>query len=181
MADAVIRRLAAADAMVLQACRLAALQDSPEAFVVTYEEVKDTPIPSVAASLEDPNTHWLGACVDDELVGFMRFVRPVALARRHTAEVHSVYVRAAHRGRQVAQQLLAQLIADARDLGLETLTLWVFADNAAARHLYESFGFRLIGTEPRACRTARGDVDEVHYWLPLVRSDEGNSRPGGSG
>lgn len=170
MPDILIRKLGSGDARILQACRLAALQESPEAFVATYAEVKHTPVLALEAELDDADIHYVGAFVDGRLVGFARCVRPVRKARRHTAEVRSVFVHTAHRGNHVATRLLAQLIADARAEGLETLTLLVLADNVAARRLYESLGFRPIGTEQRAVKRDHGYVDQVQYWLGLADS-----------
>lgn len=167
MLHLVIRRLEVADAPILQDCRLAALLAAPDAFVATHAEVVNTPLAAVMAELSDPDNHYVGAFAG-RLVGFARFVRPARAARRHVAEVRSVFVDAAWRRQHVAHRLLARLIEDARTQGLESLTLAVLADNLAARRLYESLGFELIGTEPRAVRKARADMDLLHYWRALA-------------
>jgi len=162
-----IRTLLKEDAPSLQECRLRGLEESPEAFLVTLGEVADTPMSIVEAELADDGIHYVGAFEGDELVGFMRYVRFQRQARRHVAEVRSVYVQASARGNKVGSRLLRRLVEDARAAGIESLILAVLADNAAARRLYESCGFRLHGIEPRAIRKGGSYTDQALYSLEL--------------
>lgn len=162
-----VRKLDADDAAALQACRLFGLEESPDAYLATYAEVRDTPLSRLAAELTDEDIHYLGAFDGENMIGFMRFLRCNRHARRHVAEVRSVYVRGSARGRKVGSTLLRSLIVDARAAGLESLILSVLEDNVAARRLYETCGFRLYGMEPRAIRKADGDIDQAHYVLLL--------------
>jgi len=43
----------------------------------------------------------------------------------------------------------------------------VLVDNSAAKHLYQSFGFRLYGTEPRAIRKGDTYLGQSLYELDL--------------
>ncbi len=52
--------------------------------------------------------------------------------------------------------------------GIESLTLTVLADNAAARALYESLGFTESGVEPRAVKRDGRYVDMVSYWISVT-------------
>ena len=162
-----IRRLSKADAGILQECRLSGLQESPEAFLASYEDVKDTPLSQVEAELADPDIHYLGAFDDERLVGVMRYVRFSRMSRRHVAEVRSVYVRQSHRRGGIARQLLDRLVEDARAAGIESLILSVLSTNLSARRLYESAGFDVYGEEPRAIRKPGGDVGQLHLWRDL--------------
>jgi len=163
-----IRKLEKSDARLLQSCRLLGLKESPDSFLALYHEVSGTPLPEVESELEDENIRYVGAFAGEEIVGFMRFVRFQRSARRHVAEVRSVYVKKALRGQQVGSRLLDHLIEDARAAGIESLVLAVLADNAAARRLYESRGFRLHGMEPRGVKKERGDIDQALYSLDLT-------------
>jgi L-amino acid N-acyltransferase YncA len=165
-----IRKLAKDDAAALQACRLFGLRESPDAFLVTLDEVSDTPVAQVEADLLDPDMCYVGAFDGGELVGFMRFVRFRRAARRHVAEVRSVYVKQAARGRKTGTKLLRQLQQEAKAAGLESLVLSVLEDNVAARRLYESSGFRLYGTEPRAIRKGDRTLAQSLYELDLSGS-----------
>jgi len=50
--------------------------------------------------------------------------------------------------RGIGSALLAQIIAHAREIGIEIIDLQVRGDNRAAIHLYEKFGFEKIGSHP---------------------------------
>lgn len=162
-----IRQLSADDADILWQARLQALRESPAAFLSTLAEAQNDSAEVMRAQLADHGTRYFGTFVDGMLVSFLRYVRPVRMARRHTAEVHSVHVGAGHRGQGIARQLLLAAFAAARAEGIELLTLTVLADNTAARALYESQGFSVIGTEPRAVKRAGSYADIVSYWISL--------------
>lgn len=162
-----IRQLSADDADILWQARLQALCESPAAFLSTLAEAQNDSAEVMRAQLADPGARYFGAFIDGMLAGFLRYVRPMRMARRHTAEVHSVHVGTEHRGQGVARQLLLAAFAAARAEGIESLTLTVLADNTAARALYESLGFSVIGTEPRAVKRADSYADIVSYWNSL--------------
>ncbi|PJL67201.1 GNAT family N-acetyltransferase [Stenotrophomonas maltophilia] len=143
-----IRQLSADDAEILWQARLQALCESPAAFLSTLAEAQNDSAEVMRAQLADPGTRYFGASIDGMLAGFLRYVRPMRMARRHTAEVHSVHVGAGHRGQGIARQLL-------------------LAAFAAARALYESLGFSVIGTDPRAVKRAGSYADIVSYWISL--------------
>ena len=164
----IIRKLIEDDAEILQACRLFGLEESPEAFLVTLPEVVATPLSAIQAELRDPNIHYVGAFHGTQLVGFIRYVRATRASRRHTAEIRSVYVKKALRGRQVGSRLVGQIVEDGRSAGLESLILSVLSNNEPARRLYRSHGFEPYGTEPRAIRKGKHYVDQEHYWLNLA-------------
>ena len=163
-----LRQLSADDADILWQARLQALRESPAAFLSTLAEAQDDAADVMRAQLADPGTRYFGTFVDGMLAGFLRYVRPVRMARRHTAEVHSVHVGAGHRGQGVARQLLLAAFAAARAEGIESLTLTVLADNAAARALYESLGFTESGVEPRAVKRDGRYVNMVSYWISVT-------------
>jgi L-amino acid N-acyltransferase YncA len=165
--DVLIRKLETGDAAELLRCRLSGLQESPAEFLVTYAEVESTPVSQMKAELLDPDIAYVGAFSGNELVGFMRFVRFQRHARQHVAEVRSVYVRNDMRGQKIAARLLLQLIPVAKAAGIESLVLAVLDDNLPAKRLYESCGFRLYGTEPRAIKKPDGYKDQALYCLAL--------------
>lgn len=162
-----IRKLTAADARALLACRLSGVARSPDAFLASHAEVAATPLSRVESELEDPDIHCLGAFDGHDLLGVVRYVRAARLSRRHVAQVRGVCAEAA-RGRGVGARLLSRLIEDARRCGIESLVLDVLADNAPARGLYEAAGFQPYGLEPRAVRKDGRYVDQVLYRLELA-------------
>ncbi len=94
----VIRQLGADDADILWQARLQALRESPAAFLSTLAEAQNETAGVMRAQLADPGTRYFGAFIDGKLAGFLRYVRPMRMARQHTAEVHSVHVGTGHRG-----------------------------------------------------------------------------------
>lgn len=74
-------------------------------------------------------------------------------------DVQTIAVAESARGRGIGRALLAELLAEAERRGVRELFLEVRADNAAARALYESVGFREIGVRPRYYQPE--DVDAV--------------------
>ncbi|EED39051.1 putative acetyltransferase [Stenotrophomonas sp. SKA14] len=165
--EMLIRPLQHDDADTLWAARLQALRESPAAFLSTLAEAAGDTAQVMRTQLDDPHTRYFGAFDQATLVGFLRYVRPVRLARRHTAEIHSVHVGAGHRGQGIARQLFLAAFAAAHADGIELLTLTVLADNAAARALYAALGFIESGIEPRAVKRDGRYVDMVSYWISV--------------
>lgn len=62
------------------------------------------------------------------------------------ADLDRIAVLPSARRRGLARELLADLIAEAREAGSARMLLEVAADNAAAIGLYESYGFTTIST-----------------------------------
>jgi RimJ/RimL family protein N-acetyltransferase len=72
----------------------------------------------------------------------------------------------AWRAKGVARAMLIELLRQARLLpGVEQINLTVNANQAAARRLYSSLGFKAFGHEPRALKVGDGYVDEDHMVL----------------
>jgi ribosomal protein S18 acetylase RimI-like enzyme len=173
-----VRALTPDDAAALQALRLAALRESPDAFGSTYEEEADTPLATIAERLRDgeaDRSSFILGALDadggDRLVGLAACFRQRARKERHRATVGGMYVAPEVRGRGIGAQLLDAVVvrARARWPELEQLTLTVVPTSAAARALYLSRGFRSFGVAPRALK--EGDhryADLEHLWLPLT-------------
>ena len=165
------RLLTPADAAALRALRLRGLRDNPEAFGSTYAEEVDRSVESVAARLADPDAGFVvGVSLDsvDVLVGMAGCRRETGRKRRHLASVWGMYVVPEARGAGAGAALLKTVMARARTWdGVEQLTLTVVTENAAARRLYVSRGFRSFGLAPRALRDDGRYYDLEYLWLPL--------------
>lgn len=79
---------------------------------------------------------------------------------RFTVE-NSVYVRSDLRGRGVASQLMAALIAEAEKRGMHAMIAGIEAGNLASIRLHERFGFREVARMPEVGR-------KFGRWLDLV-------------
>jgi ribosomal-protein-alanine N-acetyltransferase len=74
-----------------------------------------------------------------------------------------------HRRRGIARRLLAEGLAQARELGAEVSWLEVRPSNLAARALYKSLGFKEVGRRPRYY----DDTQEDALLLTLEWEDKG--------
>ncbi|WP_426106772.1 GNAT family N-acetyltransferase [Massilia sp. TSP1-1-2] len=157
-----IRRLVATDAAPFQALRLAGLHDSPSAFGSTYAAECATPLAAIESKLAAGTL--FGAFEGVELIGIIAVGRDNSPKLRHKAYLRAMVVAPAQRGKGAARQLVDHALAAAAAMDdVRQVTLDVTAGNAPALRLYESFGFREYGREPRAML-----VDGVFYDTVLM-------------
>jgi len=132
----------------LKTFRLEALRTEPAAFSSTYAE-----------TVLRPDAHWRERLASTQSVTWMvrRDGRPIGMIGVHlgsdegdpsVAVVVSMYVSQDHRRRGLGRALLQMLIDHvAADPEIETIRLWVTATQEPARRLYESLGFRTVGSD----------------------------------
>ncbi|MFF5106653.1 GNAT family N-acetyltransferase [Streptomyces sp. NPDC000134] len=109
------------------------------------------------------------AYLGGRLVGlgyWLRYTRPT---HRPHADLEKVAVDAAVHGRGVGRALVAALVADAREAGIEVLTLDARGDNTHALRLYRSLGFREYGRLPDFVAVGERRYDKVFYLLDFRR------------
>ncbi|MFG2111291.1 GNAT family N-acetyltransferase [Streptomyces sp. NPDC048718] len=99
------------------------------------------------------------------LVGLGYWVRYGRPTNRPHADIEKIALAPAVHGRGLGRALTTAVVADAREAGIEVLTLDARADNERALTLYRSLGFTEYGRLPRF--VAVGDVryDKVFYML----------------
>jgi len=78
--------------------------------------------------------------------GRVVFKAELAVVTRHTAQVQGVWVAPEWRGRGLGTAGMAAVVADALDRVAPTVSLYVNDYNTAARRVYETCGFRTVGT-----------------------------------
>lgn len=78
----------------------------------------------------------------------------------HVGEL-GMFVLAPYRGRGLGSGLLRYLMTQAPTIGIEKITLVVFADNHRALHLYRKFGFVEEGCRRQQFKSGGVYVDEV--------------------
>lgn len=115
-------------------------------------EGDDRLVASNACSLAETriNIHAtaLAICVAGEIVGFLMYERLAEEGRPHAYSIFRLMVDARHRGRGIARAAIRHVIDRLmNDPELELISICYVADNAAARNLYRSLGFKEIGLD----------------------------------
>ncbi|AYN40521.1 N-acetyltransferase [Streptomyces dangxiongensis] len=119
----------------------------------------------VVSAVQAGDAALRAAYLDRRLVGlgyWLRYARPT---HRPHADLEKIAVDAAAHGRGVGRALTAALIADAREAGIEVLTLDARGDNTNALHLYRSLGFAEYGRLPDFVAVGEHRYDKVFYML----------------
>ena len=164
-----IKLLTADDAANYRELRLQALRESPTAFGSSHEFEAALALPEFVARLRplgDPANGVFGAFSNPgRLIGMIGFGRENRPKRAHIGSLYSMYVVPEWRGQRVGAALLDHALSHARQLGLRQIVLAVNAENAAARGLYRSRGFRRFGLERDALFIDGRYFDEEHLAL----------------
>ena len=140
------------------------LAREPEEFSVTAEQQRAA-IERVNA---DPDMAWFAAEVDGRVIGQGSVTRVRRMSRyRHRAELAFIVLQE-YWGMGIGGRLMQACIEWAKENGVTQLELETVQSNERARRIYESFGFRITGTIPKALRYADGTyADEYRMVLEL--------------
>lgn len=126
--------------------------------------------PETAASFFAAQS-FCGVAVDDAggRVCGLYILHPNNLGRCGHIANASYAVESSCRGMHIGEQLVRDSITRAHGLGFRLLQFnAVAADNAAARHLYERLGFRLVGMIPGGFRRSPGQYQDICiYYIPV--------------
>ncbi len=163
------------DVAAFQSLRLRGLQETPDAFGATYDEfmheAPSTIIERTRSKTSFPQSFVLGAFdAEGQLVGIVGCYRESRKKSRHKAMVWGMYVAPEVRGQGIGKQLMQALLTHCTTIvGLEQIHLGVVTTNVAARHLYETLGFRTYGIEPHALKDGERYIDEEFMLLSLPK------------
>ncbi|MGP4106490.1 GNAT family N-acetyltransferase [Virgibacillus sp. L01] len=161
-----IRILEPEDAEAYRKLRLEALLNSPEAFISSYEEVKNNSVDVYKVRFQSDNAYNFGAFEGNELIGVATLVRETKVKIGHRTSIYAVYVTPYKRGRGVSKQLLQTAIDHANSLdGVEQVCISVVTKSDSAKSLYYALGFVPFGTHKRAVKLGDTFYDEEHMVL----------------
>lgn len=142
-----IRRLAPADIELFRAVRLAALQDSPDAFCESLDagQQSDWVARTASGSAFTDRGVFIALC-DDEPMGmvFVRCETPPTPAFLGAMWVHPRF-----RRQGVGRALVVQGLEFLRSKGQSAVSLWVTSPHAEVLSFYRSLGFRETGATAR--------------------------------
>jgi putative acetyltransferase len=114
----------------------------------------------------DPNLHAVVATIEGRVVGHAG-LNLITRGRRRDCGDIGMAVHDDFQGRGVGTALMAALMDLADNwYGLRRVELTVYADNPAAVHLYEKFGFAIEGTARQYARR-NGELVDAHYMARL--------------
>jgi len=162
------RQLTPDDAEAYFALRREALTEEPLAFLSSPEDDPASSIEAVRDMLDRGPESVIFGAFDGGLVGSVGIYREPKRKAAHRGHIWGLYVAPAYRRRGAARRLLEAALEHARsELGVAQVNLGVTDIAPAALSLYESFGFRLWGTEPQYLQVGDQSVDAHHLILLL--------------
>lgn len=144
-----------------KALRLEALQNQPDAFASSYEDEKDLALEDFAARLEDGFT--VGAFDEGALIGIVTFFKqnPDMVNLAHKGMLCAFYVQPKYRSQGIGSALMETVLSLLPE-DVTQVYLVLATNNDRAKKFYESFGFKVWGTEPSAVRRGDSFVDDYH-------------------
>lgn len=172
MAEITVRALSEDEWEEFRSIRLAALEESPDAFVATHDE----------ESAYDER-HWrermnrsvrLLAEVDGKAVGVASLGQHSDPERDTVAELYGLWVRPEWRGQGVAANLVREGAEVAAEHGSTHLNYWVGTDNGRAVAFASSFGFR--PTDNRRPMRVVSEADGPEEIAMILALDHAGSR-----
>ena len=173
-----VRRLFSEDAALFREIRLEGLRRDPDAFASTIEEEGEKPLKFFVERLAASAV--FAAFRGAELLGVAGFYIQPGPKHAHKGMLWGMYVRPQARGAGVGAMLVEAVIEHAR-AHVELIELSVISENAAARRLYERFGFEQYGLEKRAAKYRGRYHDDVLMakMLVFLNGEPGATPPSG--
>lgn len=134
-----------------------------------FPQIEPLSGPDEAAAFFSAQTRSAVAVGDDGAVAGLSILHPNNVGRCGHICNASYAVASAARGRGAGRALVTDCIEQAKQLGFGVLQFnAVVATNKPARHLYESLGFKQLGTIPSGFRMPDGTYEDIcPYYLSL--------------
>lgn len=162
-----IRELTKSDAAEFRALRLRALKEYPTVFSSSYEVEREWSLDRFAERLNADSTDgfMLGCFVEGDLVGSLGFFRFEGPKLEHIGRIVAVHVAAEHQSLGYGRAMVSAALDRARRMpSFSVIQLTATTTNDRAISMYESFGFEICGTTPRAM-LVDGEYVEEHLMV----------------
>lgn len=165
-----VRLLTSADAEVYLPMRLRALHEQPPAFGSPPDDEPNLAETAVRLAESDDRC-FFGAFQGKQLIGIIRLSRYSASNEKHRAYLAGLYVLPPFRRSGCGRALVRQTLDRAESSPtIRRVNLTVVTQQKAAIRLYQSFGFRIYGTEQETFSSAGKFYDE-HLMTLEINSD----------
>jgi RimJ/RimL family protein N-acetyltransferase len=136
--------------VVLREMRLAALRESPGAFLSSYSE--ESAYKEQEWRAEFGRGEWTIEMRNDKAIALVGVTREQAMPPDE-CYLEYMWVSPGFRGRGVATDLVKNVLRRLLNRGFATIWLWVLDGNEPARRLYEKCGFTSTGLTQRPHRS----------------------------
>ena len=126
--------------------RLQALADSPNAFATTLEQARAWSDQDWKRRFSSPSAEREFPMVAEACGQFIGMAWVQVDPTKRSAHLFQMWVAPAHRARGVGRKLVAAAIEWAKSQGAREIVLGVTSGDSPARRLYESAGFKTVGS-----------------------------------
>ena len=163
----IFRRLVKEDLNDFFSLRLESLLDFPTAFLASYDEEKKLGASLYEKALNNNiNNLVFGAFVEKKLIGFIGIYQEERQKTNHKSNIWGMYVQTDYRSQGIGKALLENAVTYAKNTMKSLIVnISVEATNISAKKLYESYGFKVWGTEPKAMQINGNFYTEFHMAL----------------
>ena len=136
----------------------------PEEWTISVEKEEEW----IKNNLASPDSLILCCSVDGEIAGNCDIAFRSGIKMRHRAVV-GIAIRKDYWDLGIGSAMFEELIAAAKDRGVEILELEFIEGNDRARHLYEKFGFSIVGERPNAFKLKDGTMRKEYFMQKDLR------------
>lgn len=118
------------------------------------------------ATTQDSYFTFVALDDSEKIVGFIRGGTYRESDPTYDGELHAIYILKEYQGKGIGHQLTQTLIKRLLEVGIQSMILWVFAENQAARRFYEALGGQYVKSNRFEIRGAM--IEEVAYgWMDI--------------
>jgi len=161
-----IKEISSVQANEYKAFFIRGLIEDEESFRISPNDEREAQFPTTGSV----DSFTLAAYVDQQLAGVVSLAREGKDREklRHKALLFRMYVSSSHRGKGIARRLIEKAIERAQQVDdIERIVLTVIGHNDKAKSLYQSLGFEIYGSEPKALKWKDKYFDEDLMALEL--------------